>query len=149
MELREILVPIDFSAHSRKALDVAIELAKRFGAELVLLHAYHVDAPMVSPGFGEVAFPAGFLEQLNERATQSLDQLAKEAGKGEVGIRTIVCAESPADAIVAQAAADDVDWIVMGTRGNTGLKHVLLGSVAERVLRLAPCPVLTVKDDED
>ena len=146
MQIRRILVPIDFSSHGRKALETAVELAKGFDAELILLHAYHVDAPMVSPGFGEVAFPAGFLEQLRDRATQSLDALAREVGKGDVAISTVICAETPSDAIVAHAEAQAVDWIVMGTHGHTGIKHVLLGSVTERVLRTAPCPVLTVRE---
>ena len=140
-----ILVPTDFSADAEKALSTATELAKLFGAKIVVLHAYHVDIPVVSPMSGGYALPQGFYEDLRSQATAQVDKLAKEVTAEGVEATGIALQESAAVVISARAESLPADLIVMGTRGLTGLKHVVLGSVAERVVRTAPCPVLTVK----
>ena len=145
MNVKTILVPTDFSADAEKALSTATELAKLFGAEIVVLHAYHVDIPMVSPMDGGYALPLGFYEDLRSQATAQVEKLAKEVAAEGIEATGIALQEPAAVATVAQAESLPVDLIVMGTRGLTGLKPVLLGSVAERVVRTAPCPVLTVK----
>ncbi len=145
MNVNTILVPSDFSADAEKALSTATELAKLFGARIVVLHAYHVDIPMVSPMAGGYALPQGFYEDLRSQATAQVEKLSKEAATEGIEATGIVLQEPAAFAIAAQAESLPADLIVMGTRGLTGLKHVVLGSVAERVVRTAPCPVLTVK----
>ncbi len=145
MNVKTILVPTDFSADAEKALSTATELAKRFGARIVVLHAYHVDIAVVSPMAGGYALPQGFYEDLRSRATAQVEKLAKEAAAEGIEATGIAIQESDAVAIAAQSESLPADLIVMGTRGLTGLKHVVLGSVAERVVRTAPCPVLTVK----
>ncbi len=145
MIVNTILVPTDFSADAETALSTATELAKLFGAKIVLLHAYHVDIPLVSPMAGGYALPQGFYEDLRCQATAQVEKLAKEVATEGIEATGIALQEPAAVVIAAQAESLPADLIVMGTRGLTGLKHALLGSVAERVVRTAPCPVLTVK----
>jgi universal stress protein A len=145
MIVNTILVPTDFSADAENALSTATELAKLFGAKIVVLHAYHVDIPVVSSMSGGYALPQGFYEDLQCQAAAQVEKLAKEAATEGIEATGIALQESAAVAIAAQAESLPADLIVMGTRGLTGLKHVVLGSVAERVVRTAPCPVLTVK----
>ncbi len=146
MKIETILVPIDFSKNSAKALDAAAGLAERFKARLVLLHAHHIDVPMTSQLIpGGPVLPADFQQQMHERATGAVEALAQQASKWGVEVTGKAVVGPASQAIVDEAEALSADLIVMGTRGNTGVKHVLLGSVAERVVRTAPCPVLTVK----
>ncbi len=146
MEIRTILVPVDFSENAAKALETAAGLAERFNARIALLHAHHIDVPMAShlvPG-GPV-LPVGFQEQVHQRATEAVEALAKQASQWGVEVTGKAVVGPASQAIVEEAKQLPADLIVMGTRGNTGLKHVLLGSIAERVVRTAPCPVMTVK----
>jgi nucleotide-binding universal stress UspA family protein len=145
MNVNTILVPTDFSDDARKALSTAGELAKLFGARVVVLHAYHVDIPIASPMAGGYALPQGFYEGVRSHAIAEIEKAAKELAGTGVEATGIAHSEPAALAIVAEAEKLPADLIVMGTRGLTGVKHVLLGSVAERIVRTAPCPVLTVK----
>jgi universal stress protein A len=144
-----ILVPTDFSSDAEKALETATDLAKQFGAKLVLLHAYHIEVPLAYAGFeGGVVLPPTFQQEVSDAASKRVQELAKTAAASGVEARGIAVSEPPSIAIVAEAEELPADLIVIGTRGLTGLKHVVLGSVAERVVRHAPCPVLTVKGDD-
>lgn len=145
MKVDTILVPTDFSDDAAKATDAARDLAKLFGAKIVVLHAYHVDVPVVSPMSGGYALPSGFYEELRAHATGRVDALVKQIAAEGIDVSGVAVCEPAALAIADQAGKLPADLIVMGTRGHTGLKHVVLGSVAERVVRTAPCPVLTVK----
>ena len=145
MNVNIILVPTDFSADAEKALSTAKELAELFGAEVVIVHAYHVNIPVVMPMEGGYALPSGFCEDLRSEATARVEKVAKELANEGIKATGIALSEQASVAVVAQAESLPADLIVMGTRGLTGLKHVMLGSVAERVVRPAPCPVLTVK----
>lgn len=146
MKLKTILVPVDFSDHSAKALDTAIDLAKSFeGAEIELLHCYPIYVGGVTP-YG-IVVPESFDRDCREAAQKQLDQWAEKVSSAGVVVRGTVTSRLPSEAIAAQADEIGADIIVMGTRGLSGLKHVLLGSVAERTLRTAPCPVLTVRGD--
>ena len=148
MKIDTILVPTDFSEDARRALDTATELAKLFGSRIILLHAFRVDIPMTAPSLGGAfVLPEGFYLQLRSHAALQVEELAKEAAKEGVKVTGVAIEQAPTTAIIEQAEILPADLIVMGTRGLTGLKHVALGSVAERVVRLAPCDVLTVKAD--
>jgi nucleotide-binding universal stress UspA family protein len=142
-----LLVPVDFSPHSSEALQLAIELAETFRAKIHLLHAYELSVNQLRL-YG-VVFPEPSYEKVRDAAVLRLEEelrKVKEAGlEGEVQ----VIQSSPAEAIAEAARELPADLIVMGTRGYTGLKHVLLGSVAERTVRIAPCPVITLKAAED
>jgi nucleotide-binding universal stress UspA family protein len=146
IDLRRILVPTDFSRSSENALAYAAAFAEKFGAEVVLLHVvqdlalFVPEAVMAAP---PLTAPVG---QFLAAARQALEHAA--AGVGGVTIRPEVAEGVPYEEIVRQAREHDVDLIVMGTHGRTGLAHVLLGSVAEKVVRRAPCPVLTVRHPE-
>lgn len=149
MKLETILVPTDFSADAEHALQIAIELARQFGARIEILHAYHVDVSItVSPLAGGVVLPEGFFAQLRASAEQRVSELEKSVAERGVTAASHAVQDPAVQAIVDSATRLSADLIVMGTRGLSGLKHVLLGSVAERVVRLAPCPVMTVKADQ-
>jgi universal stress protein A len=143
-QIRKILVPTDFSDDAARALQRATDLARTFGAELHLLHAFQM--LMTIGPTGPIALPQEYFDQIRREAQAQLDRLReKAAAEGVSRVSTLLSHDSPAAAIVDTAAQIGADLIVMGTRGRTGMKHVLLGSVAERVVRLAPCDVLTVK----
>jgi nucleotide-binding universal stress UspA family protein len=145
MEIKTILVATDFSENATKAVETAVEFAKKFGAELIVLHAYRVEIPMASPmTAGGYVLPDGFFEQLGSHARSKVEETAKEIEARGVKATGIAVEQSAAIAIVEEAEARPADLIVIGTRGLTGLKHIALGSVADRVARTAPCPVLTV-----
>ncbi len=142
-----ILVPIDFSNHSDAALALAIELAKEAGGEIHLLHAYEMPVSLTM-SYG-VAIPQSVWDDVKEAADARLAEIQKRLQTAGVKGTTHLLIAPPADAIAECAASHHVDLIVMGTRGLTGLRHVLLGSVAERTIRIAPCPVLTIKGAPD
>ena len=142
--IEKILVPVDFSEHSARALEMAIDLAKAFGARIDLLHCYQIQPLSISP-YG-IVLPEDFDREVREGAERRVDEWrGKVMLEGvEVGVR--LSSRFPSLEISETASEIGADLIVMGTRGLTGIKHALLGSVAERTLRLAPCPVLTVRD---
>jgi nucleotide-binding universal stress UspA family protein len=140
---RKILVPVDFSEHSARALEHGIALAKQFGSEIELLHSYEV-MPIVT--FYGVGYPETLDADLRAAATERLAGWRDRVQREGVPVHERVVAGPPAEEIHEWAQELGVDLIVMGTRGLRGLKHVMLGSVAERTLRRAPCPVLTVRD---
>jgi nucleotide-binding universal stress UspA family protein len=144
----QILVPVDFSTSSRAALDYASELSKKLGATLDVLHVWQAPAfvplgsGVVSPGVGE----ASLIEMVRKNAEEGLDAFVEEAQKRGVAVRSSRTIGGPAAfAIVDAAKEGNYDLIVIGTHGRTGLPRVLLGSVAETVVRHAHCPVLTVR----
>jgi nucleotide-binding universal stress UspA family protein len=143
---RTILVPIDFSDHSSAALDLAIDLARSDGATLHLLHCYPIDPGAISP-YG-IILPEGFDRDVREAAGTQLARWADKAAAANVPVEQHLSSMFPAEVIARLAEEVGADLIVMGTRGLSGLKHVLLGSITERVLRLAKCPVLSVKAPE-
>ena len=141
--IQTILAAVDFSPHTEAVLDAAVTLAKRFGAKIRLVHAYDIPIPLVSPY--EVAIPEPYLEETRRIAAEKLATLVdRVAGQG-VAVDSVLTEVPAASAIVRAAEESKADLIVIGTRGHTGLKHLLLGSVAERTVRHAPCAVLTVR----
>jgi len=145
ISLRRILVATDFSPCASRAVEYACELADRFSAELHLLHVVQdFEAGLVVPGLGFPP-PEVFRREVYEKSQQALEQIPEPLWcEGKVVIREI-CYGSPFAEIIRSAQAHDVSLIVLGTHGRTGLLHALLGSVAEKVVRKASCPVLTVR----
>jgi len=139
---RSILVPLDFSSHSDAALALAIELARDAGAAIHLFHAYEIPFGAIPP-YG-VAIPDSLLADVRDAAARRLEKAAHKVEAAGLKCETHLVHAPPSDGIVEGAHSAGADLIVMGTRGLTGLQHVLLGSVAERTVRLAHCPVLTV-----
>jgi universal stress protein A len=143
MDIRHILAPTDFSDYSKKALSDALELARTFGAKLTLLHVVEP-----SPYLGEFTPPAAgadLVSNLERQASAALARVLPEAQSAQIEVIQSVVIGSPLRKIVEAAAAKHVDLIVMATHGRTGLSHLLIGSVAERVVRTSPCPVLTIR----
>ena len=146
LRLKKILVPVDFSDFSLKALKYAARFAEQFGATLVLVH---VVEPVRYPE--SVIIPPEMEEANRERlklARASLAAFVKKQVPAGIATESVTRLGHPFSEISAAAKDFDVDLIVIATHGHTGLKHLLLGSTAERVVRLAPCPVLTVRDRE-
>lgn len=147
MHYQTVVAATDFSEAARAALDEAEALAKHFESRLVVVHAYQVEIPVASPIPGGIGvLPPDFFQQIADQARIQIEALAgamRERGVDAVGVAVD---QSAASGIVDEASRQDADLIVMGTRGLTGLKHLALGSVADRVVRTAPCPVLTVGD---
>lgn len=141
-QLKRILVPVDFSNCSRKALDYARPFAKQFGAELILLH---VMEPFVALSVPEM-LPEK-TEWSAERVQGTLEEL-RAMVSDDIASRAMVRQGSPHVEIVDVARELDVDLIILSTHGRTGLDHVLLGSTAEKVVRRAACPVLIVREHE-
>lgn len=140
-----ILVPTDFSSGSEQAWAVTRGLARSLGAETVLLHVL-VEAPLFSEG----PFTMKHANEVFEAARAWVEKMLREwtAATAAAGLqaRWIVRAGVPYKEIVAAATEERADLIVLGTQGRGGLNRALLGSVADRVIRLAPCPVLTVRE---
>jgi universal stress protein A len=143
--IRRILVPTDFGECSAPALRYAVELADKFGAELVLLHVVHDLALAMPDAVMPTPVPAPDLTQLIDAGKTGLANLIARENLGRLHPRTEVRVGSPVPEIVAAAKDLKADLLCVGTHGRTGLAHLLLGSQAERIIREAPCPVLTVK----
>ena len=146
LKLHNILCPTDFSEFSDRAIRYACELAEKFGSELHLLNVLQ-DYNAVAPGTGETFAP--FTDWLPELRKQSQEQLAKLPGPewaAKVKVHRTTRVGAPIDEITKYATERHIDLIVQGTHGRRGIKHMLLGSVAENIVRYAPCPVLTVRN---
>ena len=141
--IEKILVPVDFSEHSARALEMAIDLAKAFGAGIQLLHCYQIQPLGISP-YG-IALPEGFDREVRQAAELRVEEWRGKVLQEGIEVEVHLSSRFPSLEISETASEIGADLIVMGTRGLSGIKHVLLGSVAERTLRLARCPVLTVK----
>ena len=137
MKTQNILVPVDFSANSAAAVDYASSLANESGAELHLLHV-HEDVVAFVEGFGGYPMPPDV-----EQIKASLEQVRPTTA--DIPFRRCFKMGHPADEIIQYAKENQIDLIVMGTHGRTGIDRLLIGSVAEGVVRRAPCPVLTIK----
>jgi nucleotide-binding universal stress UspA family protein len=144
--IRSILVATDFSENSEHAVAVAIDVAKQLGAELHVVHGLEVPVPIFNPY--AVSVPDTIVTQARDESTRRLQQAVEQAAAAGVSAKSHLTEVPAAPAIARLAEELGVGLIVVGTRGHTGLKHALLGSVAERTLRLAPCSVLTVKEGE-
>jgi nucleotide-binding universal stress UspA family protein len=143
--LSRILVATDFSPHADRALEWGVALAKRFSAELeIATSVFMVPFAAATPGYG---MPPDYMRGIRDAADKRLSELSTRiAGEG-VRVHYTVLHEDPSSGVCALAREKRVDLLALGTRGRSGLAHVLLGSVAERVARLAPCSVLTVHSE--
>lgn len=149
---KTILVPHDFSSSANHALAIARDEAKLHGAQLLLLHV--IDLPgQLKPETVIVPDATGAPINLKDyavaQAEQHLADLAARIGKDGVTAKTFIRLGKPEDEIVKFAAEHGVDLIAMGTHGRTGLAHMLVGSVAERVVRASSVPVLTIRSEAE
>ena len=144
-EIRKILCPVDFSAPSEQALRYAIGLAERFGASVKLLHVYQI--PTYALPDGALLARPDFLAELTTELQKQMDGLIERYRARNVPLEGEVLEGLAFQEIDRVAEQDHADLIVMGTHGRSGLKHMLLGSVAERVVRISKVPVLTVRGE--
>lgn len=142
INFRNVLVPLDFSESSRQAIEYALPLIKEFGSELHLVHVFETDYPFASL----TAMPLIVPElEVGRRVRRHLNEWTKSCGIMLRRENIHAIKGRPFEEICNLARKIDTDLIVMSTRGNTGLKHLALGSTAERVVRYSPCPVLVVR----
>jgi nucleotide-binding universal stress UspA family protein len=141
---KRLLVPLDFGEPGGHALAHARAIAERFDASLDLLHV--VPNPYLDHPAGlYLPLPPSYLDELVNDAQKRLDSALAPRDRERFGARMIVRVGDPVVQIVEYARAESIDLIVMGTHGRSGAAHLFLGSVAERVVRTASCPVLTVR----
>ena len=143
INVQRILVPVDFSEHAGPVLEWASHMARQHGSRLLLLHVYHL--PVEFQQLEGAYLPPDFWSNVKKEAEQQLARYGEDLRERGLEVEEIVRGGYPATVIVDEADSLEADLIVIGTHGHTGFKHLLLGSVAERVVQKAPCPVLTVK----
>ena len=143
--IKKILVPIDFSDYSKKALQYTVKLAKTFNAELFLVY---VIEPMVYPAdlsMGQMVIPQSEVN-LSEKANTELEELATNEIGDSLKYNIFIKTGKPFMEIIETATEVDADLIIIATHGHTGVEHLLFGSTSEKVVRKAPCPVLTLRE---
>lgn len=143
--IRKILVPVDFSPNARKAVDYATAFARQFGASLTFLHVIQVNYAYGE--FGAIDFSA-LEREMRAGAEKELATLLTATTAAGLQAESLVREGSPPKVIADVARELDSDLLVISTHGYTGLRHVLMGSIAEQVVRYAPCPVLVVRLQE-
>jgi len=149
LEIRRILVPVDFSEKSERALDYAIEFAKKFGASVTLVHAYEI--PVYGYGLVDASLVASpdLAARISDAAQKTLDALVASRADRGVPIQGILRNGVAWEEIANVAKETHADLIVIGTHGRRGLARALLGSVAESVIRTSDVPVLTIHAPAD
>jgi nucleotide-binding universal stress UspA family protein len=144
---RQILVPIDFSDGSNRAITQAVQLAGALGASIELFHAYQL--PVFALPDSSVTVSPTYVADLTDRAQKELDRQRDRLTAEGLSVTTQLLEGNPADAIVERATAVNAQMIVIGTHGRSGFRRFLLGSTTERVVRTSTVPVLTVHLPED
>lgn len=148
ISIKNILVPSDFSEPSEAALRYGVALAEAFSSTLHVVHV--LEEPVVTamaPEAYAMSLP-GLLDELERRSRERLDSLLTEEQRTKFRAKLVSERGSPFVEIVRYAREKDIDLLVMGTHGRGAIAHMLMGSVAERVVRKAPCPVLTVRPSQ-
>jgi nucleotide-binding universal stress UspA family protein len=145
LAIKKVLVPIDFSDYSKNALKYAVNFAKSFGADMILI--YVVEPIIYPPDFsmGQIAIPT-ISTEWDDRAREELDKLAKTEIPAEVKVKTLIKTGKPFVEIIETATEEDIDIIIIATHGHSAVEKILFGSTADKVVRKAPCPVLTLRD---
>ena len=146
-DIKRILVPLDFSTSSRRALDYAVGVARQFDASLHLVHVCEVPSMMTASMDAYAIAYADWSQRLGEEAERELVKITASI-KGLM-VTTEVLFGGAASAIIEAAETNNADLIVMGTHGHGAVMHLMMGNVAERVVRGAPCPVLTVREPRE
>ena len=144
LSVRKVLVPIDFSKHSKHALSYAVSFAKQFKAELILVYVVEATVYPADLSFGQVAFPS-FEQELRDRGKEGLEALVKSHVGAGVKSRIAIRSGKPFLEIIRMADEEHVDLIIIATHGHTGVEHLIFGSTAEKVVRKAQRPVLVLR----
>lgn len=146
IQLRKILLPTDFSQYSSAAEDYACELAAKFKADL---HVLHVIEPHLSatPDFGLGLNLPKYISESKAAAQRCLDRIPDPKSASGISVTRVLLDGATKSEVIRYARNENIDLIVIATHGRTGLSHVIMGSVAESIVRTAPCPVLTVRPE--
>lgn len=147
-KINRILVPIDFSTHSKNALNYAVSIAANFNSELILVY---VVEPTIYPAdfsFGQVAVPS-IENELRERGRTELDNLVTTSIPAELNSKSVIRTGKPFMEIIKTAIEENVDMIIIATHGHSKVEHLLFGGTTEKVVRKAPCPVLIIRPVEN
>lgn len=147
VNLKKILVPQDFSEYSLHALKYAVTFAELFNSELIILH---IVEPIVYPAdfsFGQVSIPA-MEEEIRKHSEEQLNELVTKEIPKNIKATAIIRIGKPFIEIVEVAKSESAGLIIISSHGRTGMDHVLFGSTADKVVRKAPCPVLTIRPHE-
>ena len=145
MTVTRILVPVDFSEHSKRALDCAKTMAEKFRASLHLLTVVPDPFVLPNPSSWYVPLPSGYVDGLRRDAEAHLCDLLTPAERSGLRVHSAVLFGNAPTGILEYAERESIDLIVMGTHGRGGVAHAIMGSVAEKVVRSAACPVMTVR----
>lgn len=141
-----VLAPVDFSSHSRRAVNVALDvLPPREGGRLILLHVWHLLAEHEIYGFGSAGREVARADEMKRGLQEKLEEAATTFARSGLEVETSLIEGYPAPLILARAADSGADLLVLGTQGRRGIERWIVGSVAERVVQRAPCPVLTAR----
>jgi nucleotide-binding universal stress UspA family protein len=145
IKLRKILYPTDFSDSSLEALPYALSFAREYKARLVLMHV--VNEQIFSEGLSlpRAVAPEALGQEMAQEAERRLKMLIPAGQRSGLDVEMVILHGMPFLEIIRHAKANEVDLIVIGTHGRSGMEHILFGSTAEKVVRKAPCPVLSVK----
>jgi nucleotide-binding universal stress UspA family protein len=149
LNIQRVLIPVDFSDTSRKAFYTGLAYSRMFDAESHILHV-HEPISSFDSSFDKVHEVSGELTRMETGVRRRINELFEKGGIAEVDRRKIkisIAGGKAHNEIVKFAIDNDIDLIVMGTHGYTGMKAILIGNVTERVVRLSPCPVLCIKPD--
>ncbi|MEE9487642.1 MAG: universal stress protein [Candidatus Brocadiales bacterium] len=144
VNIKRILCPVDYSVSSSEAMKYAAHIAGEEGAKVYLIHvidvrSYGHESPL------DLEMPKPSQENVDRMKKELVEDLFQEKGGKGVEVEAMVVMGKPVEEILKAAKEQKIDMIVMGTHGRTGIPHVIVGSVAENVIRKAPCPVLTVR----
>ena len=147
IEIKKILIPTDFSEYSQFALKYAVALAESFKAKLYVMHVCEHSIMGAGPEAYHFSVPE-FMAEVEKNEKETLEQIARELGSKGINVEPVFVTGRAYIDIVEKAKQLDVDLITLATHGRKGFGHFVFGSTAEKVVRLAPCPVLTVKHPE-
>ena len=145
IKLKKILYPTDFSESSLEALKYAVSFARYNKAKLILMHV--VNEKIFSEGLNlpRLSAPEALGQEMADEAARQLKMLIPTSERAGLDVEMVILHGMPFLEIIRYAKANDVDLIVIGTHGRSGMEHIIFGSTAEKVVRKAPCPVLSVK----
>ncbi len=147
IQMKRILVPIDFSEFGKHSIRYGCEFAKKFSAELHLLNVVEDIYPIVPEPGTASPITGEYLVGLKESSERAIENLPEAEWQSDLKIVRSVVSGTPFLEIIRYARTEEIDMIVIGTHGRSGLIHALMGSVAEKVVRKAPCPVLTIRPE--
>ena len=146
-DIETILVPTDFSEHSERALETALHFARKLDTGIYLLHSYRIPVRPVT--VYDLTFPESLWREIHEAAARKLEACAARVRAEGLAVESELTLEAAPEAILSLLAKDEAQLVVMGTHGAGGLRRLVLGSVAQRIVVEAPCPVVTVRAESE